>query len=95
MMRTFIDGKLVAEGGKSLVARAPLREERPNQFNASPKRIEEFAVLADGIKARVNVIEAVDGALVTGRTVVELNVVDGRNGGCGGGCAEDCGGKSL
>jgi adenine deaminase len=59
--QTHIDGRLVAEDGRSLIERvaAPAL----NRFGATPKQVEEFLIPARG--ERVRVIEALDGQLVT------------------------------
>lgn len=59
--KTFIQGLLVAEEGRSLIERVPV--EAPNRFNCSAKRPEDFSVPArtDGLLC----IEALDGQLIT------------------------------
>lgn len=59
--RTWIDGKLVAEGGKSLLH--PPKAPVINRFEATAKREEEF-VMAEG-GGMLNVIEAIEGQLIT------------------------------
>jgi adenine deaminase len=74
VQRTYIDGQLVAEGGKSLLAYE--RPEIVNQFNTPLRRPEEFQVVAAG--SRVRVIEAQDGQLTTRAALAEPKVVDGQ-----------------
>jgi adenine deaminase len=62
VLRTWIDGRLVAEQGQSLIERKIV--EPVNQFAARPKEARDFALPAAGTLARV--IEAIDGQLVTG-----------------------------
>ncbi|MDZ4688427.1 MAG: adenine deaminase [Planctomycetaceae bacterium] len=63
--RTWIDGRLVAREGVSLL---PRRIVQPvNRFTASSKRPEDFALPAVGPQARI--IEALDGQLITGECV--------------------------
>ena len=61
VLRTFIDGELVAENGESRIERVDAEE--PNRFNASPIVPSDIAVEAAGNRMRV--IEAIDGQLVT------------------------------
>ena len=70
--QTFIDGRLVAEGGTSRIERVPVHA--LNRFGGTSKRVEDFAVPARGEFVRV--IEALDGQLVTNelhRHVPEVN----------------------
>lgn len=60
---TWIDGKCVARGGKSLLP-PHTQAERVNNFKAVPKQARDFALSSAGAKVRV--IEAVDGQIVTG-----------------------------
>jgi len=63
VLRTWIDGQLVAEQGDSLIATKPA--EPINRFHATSKDVGDFAVQPTG--ASMNVIEAMDGQLVTQR----------------------------
>jgi adenine deaminase len=73
VLRTFIDGRLVAEHGRSLLPRhsPPL----VNNFRAIRKSVAEFRVSAGG--KNINVIEAIDGQLITNRLVLPPTVHDG------------------
>lgn len=73
VLKTFIDGRKVAEGGSSLIER--VHTDAPNRFRALPVRPEEFRVGAG--KGRLNVIEAIDHQLVTRRVQVEASVRNG------------------
>lgn len=73
-LRTWIDGRLVAENGKSLV---PRRTIKPiNRFDTSPKRQEDFELVAESPRARV--IVAHDLQLTTSERVVPVATRDGR-----------------
>jgi adenine deaminase len=74
VMETWIDGTLVAENGRSLlpVTRAP----RVNHFDCASKQSADFALPCDG-PARIRVIEAIDGSLLTGAGEDTATVVDG------------------
>ncbi|MCK5815794.1 MAG: adenine deaminase [Flavobacteriaceae bacterium] len=73
VLKTFIDGELVSENGKSFVKSVPF--ETPNNFNVSPKSEDDFKVKATGNKIRV--IEALEGQLITNEvhasTILEEN----------------------
>ena len=70
---TWIDGKCVAKGGKSLLPRS--KSPRVNKFHTSPKKSEDFAVPAAG--GRIRIIEAIDGQIVTGAAEAEATVRGG------------------
>jgi adenine deaminase len=64
--RTWVNGRLVAENGKTLVARTHVQP--INVFNAKPKPPAAFA-LPDVPSKRLRVIVAIDGQIVTGETI--------------------------
>jgi adenine deaminase len=70
---TWIDGKCVARGGKSLLPRT--KSPRANKFHTTPKKPEDFAVPAG--KGKIRVIEAIDGQIVTGAGELEATLRDG------------------
>jgi adenine deaminase len=61
VLQTYIDGKLVAENGKSFVAHVDF--ETPNNFNVDEKQIGDFEVT--GSTSKIRVIEALEGQLIT------------------------------
>jgi adenine deaminase len=61
VLKTYIEGELVAENGESFVKHVPF--ETPNNFNITAKEISAFAVSGSGTKIRV--IEALEGQLIT------------------------------
>lgn len=63
ILKTYINGKLVAENGKSLLDAVDILP--INNFNISHKQVHEFAVKATKDNPQIRVIEAVDGQLVT------------------------------
>ncbi|SMD43140.1 Adenine deaminase [Aquiflexum balticum DSM 16537] len=73
VIQTFIDGKKVAENGKTLIEKVP--NKIINNFNTSKKRVEEFGLSANGNKVRI--IEALDGQLITPEVHGEIIVHDG------------------
>jgi adenine deaminase len=62
VQRTYIDGELVAANGRSRLKR--LRTKTPNQFRARQRVAADFAVRPTG-GAKLNVIEALNGQLIT------------------------------
>ena len=61
VVKTYIDGVLVAENGKSYINDVVF--ETPNNFNISKKEISDFEILSSAKKIRV--IEALEGQLIT------------------------------
>lgn len=72
--RTFIGGRLVAEGGRSLLPRSAV--ETPNRFGAAPKTLEDFRLPVSGARARA--IVARDRSLITGEEWVAPRVEQGQ-----------------
>ncbi|ACU58696.1 adenine deaminase [Chitinophaga pinensis] len=71
---TYINGQLVAQNGETLIPSviAPVI----NNFACTPKSTSDFRITADGITAKVKVIEALDGQLITNSFTETLPVVD-------------------
>ncbi len=75
VVRTFIDGELVAEGGKSLVVS---RESGViNNFSCTKKETADFRVKVDSALSFLPAIEALDGQLITNRVSYQPVIVDG------------------
>lgn len=74
VLKTFIKGKLVAEKGKTLIS--SVKNEVVNKFETSLKKEEEFVL--KGSKGIIQVIQALDGELITEKCLVEAKV----SGGC-------------
>jgi adenine deaminase len=72
--RTYLDGWLVAAGGRSLLPRRRARV--VNAFRARPRTADDFAVPAG--RGRMNVIEAVNGQLITRRRRLRARIAGGR-----------------
>lgn len=68
VLKTYINGVLVAENGKSLLE--PVEILPINNFNITHKQVGEFAVKATHPNPQVRVIEALDGQLVTNEIIV-------------------------
>lgn len=75
VLQTFIDGNLVAEGGKSLVTGNC--EEVLNNFNCSSKPIEDFRFSIEDFGETVFAIEALDGQLITNKVECSPLLKDG------------------
>lgn len=73
--RTYLDGKLVAANGRSRLLRQPSRV--VNKFRAKPRLAADFAVPAAGAVKTLNVIEAINGQLVTRRRRMRAKLVAG------------------
>jgi adenine deaminase len=73
VLRTWIGGRLVAEKGQSLAARHAVQP--INRFAAAPLSAGDFAIRAEGSRARV--IEVLDGQLITGQLVLPILAQDG------------------
>jgi adenine deaminase len=61
VLQTYINGELVAEKGQSFIESVSF--EKPNNFNVSPKSIDDFRI--EGTSKNIRVIEALDGELIT------------------------------
>lgn len=73
VLKVYINGRLVAENGRSLIKRMPA--EIKNNFFAHKKKITDFTVKAKS--GMINVIEAIDGKLITARSKVLPKVFSG------------------
>ncbi|HEV7231348.1 MAG TPA: adenine deaminase C-terminal domain-containing protein, partial [Bacteroidia bacterium] len=73
VLKTYIKGTLVAEGGKSNI-HAP-KASIVNNFKCKPKAVEDFQVPA--LSGKMRVIEVLDGQLITNKLSLSCKVVDG------------------
>lgn len=73
VLQTYIDGALVAEGGKSFVQTTPA--EIINHFQTEDQSPEIFEIAATG--THLNLIKALDGELITEKEVALAKIVDG------------------
>ncbi|MGS2738844.1 adenine deaminase [Sinomicrobium sp. M5D2P17] len=73
VMETYIDGKIVAKNGKTLIPRS--ENNIINNFRTSLKTPADFAVKAEG--RHIRIIEPKDGELITSETVSPVKVKDG------------------
>jgi len=72
ILKTVINGRLVAEDGKTLLRETPKRI--VNNFNTKEKDVHVFALKHK--KGEIHIIAAVDGQLVTNRVLEKPRVVD-------------------
>ena len=73
ILKTCINGEIVAEEGKSLLIRkAP---KIVNNFKVGKKEVADFALPYK--KGNLNVIEAIDGQLITNKLIATPKIVDG------------------
>src|SRR6185503_9852425 len=76
VMKTYINGKLVAENGNSLI-----RTTKPtviNNFDCKPRSAKDFILPASSSKNLFPVIEALDGQLITNKLMIKPKLVDGK-----------------
>lgn len=70
VIETYIDGALVAKGGKTLISSIQRNdEEQINQFSCSKKSVADFAI-AENERNPLFIIEALDGQLITNKLLV-------------------------
>ncbi len=74
VMQTYINGDLVAQNGKSLIAQIPF--DIPNNFNITTKQITDFELPSTVSKIRV--IEAIEGQLITNEIVHKSQIENGK-----------------
>lgn len=74
VIKTFINGELVAEDGKSNIKTT--KSGIVNNFSCSKKTIDEFEIKGNGEK-EILAIEALDGQLITNRLSVEAKIANG------------------
>lgn len=72
--QTYIDGRLVAENGKSLITTTP--SSIINQFSCSPKTVADFVIPWNG-ETTIPVIEALEGQLITNKLMLAPTVENG------------------
>src|SRR6187399_2117190 len=83
VVKTFINGELVAESGKSMIESG--KSEVINNFSCSKKEVNDFHYLLNKYGdeeniEQVNVIEALDGQLITNKLLKSITEVCVRNG---------------
>ena len=76
VLKTFINGELVAENGKSNIKTS--RSGIVNNFSCDKKDVIDFEISMRESQTLIPVIEALDGQLITNRLAYEPNVTDGK-----------------
>lgn len=76
VIKTFINGELVAENGKSLIQKVD--EDIINHFNTSPKSASDFEIVSNKDAEEIRVIEALDGQLITSELHISANIENGK-----------------
>ena len=75
LVKTYINGELVAEEGKSKIESG--KSKVINNFSCSKKKKEDFAIKAN-LGSKINVIEALDGQLITNKILYEPEIINGK-----------------
>jgi adenine deaminase len=73
IIQTYINGEMVAANGKSLISSK--KSTIINQFSCAEKVIADFKTLANN--SSIDVIEALDGQLITNKITVQAKIKDG------------------
>jgi adenine deaminase len=76
ILQTYIDGNLVAENGHSFITTEP--EKILNNFNIEAKKPSDFEIILQN--DLVNVIECLDGQLITNKIQGKVLIKDGKGG---------------
>ena len=78
VVKTFINGKLVAEEGQSKIE--SVKSKVINNFSCSKRKVEDFAwpLTTHHSPFKIPVIEALDGQLITNKIVYEPEVINGK-----------------
>lgn len=78
VLKTFIDGQLVAEAGQSTIRLSAAGDKEINRFNCSSKQASDFEVaLKNGGDELMPVIEALNGQLITNKLLLQPRVIGG------------------
>lgn len=67
VIQTYINGRLVADKGKSLIKTQPAA--LPNNFNCEQKSISDFEFKVSDFEKSIHAIEALDGQLITNKVL--------------------------
>ncbi|MEO6454322.1 MAG: adenine deaminase [Ginsengibacter sp.] len=74
VLKTYIDGNLVAENGISNIQ--TVKSEVINNFNCDEKNIADFRFLAHDFPSGIGVIEALDGQLITNKLSLKATIIN-------------------
>ena len=75
VLETWLDGELVAKNGQSLLSH--LSSATPNRFKAFPKKPSDFQIKSKKGIGKVQVIQVLDGEIVTEKGTANLPIQDG------------------
>ncbi len=78
VIRTYINGICVAEEGKSKIERLEINP--INQFNIGPKKKSDFAYPFAVEKGHIEIIQALDGQLITNKIIKPVDALINNNG---------------
>jgi adenine deaminase len=78
VLKTYINGELVAENGCSLIKRNSNAISVINNFNVDPLSANDLEILSDEKEVIITAIEALDGQLITNKINTSLQPVDGK-----------------
>ncbi|MDQ6608352.1 MAG: adenine deaminase [Bacteroidota bacterium] len=78
VLQTYVNGELVAEGGKSVIVRSETSDVKPvNNFSCTKKEPGDFVIPFINNHSPLNVIEALDGQLVTNKILFTPKIENG------------------
>jgi adenine deaminase len=77
VLKTYINGELVADNGRSLITTTGIQQARVNHFNCQPLQPGDFAIKWKK-ELSITVIEALDGQLITNRLELAPKTASGR-----------------
>ncbi|GAB4331242.1 MAG: adenine deaminase [Flammeovirgaceae bacterium] len=75
VLKTYINGKLVADNGKTLIE--PLEDKIVNAFGVSPKKVSDFALKTAKNASEIDVMVALNGEIVTQKMKAVLKAKNG------------------
>jgi adenine deaminase len=78
VLKTYINGELVAENGCSLIKRNSNTISVINNFNVDPVSANDLEILSDEKEVTITAIEALDGQLITNKINTSLQPVNGK-----------------
>ncbi len=76
VLQTYIKGKLVAKNGKTLISST--KSDIINNFNVSIKNVTDFALPHKNINSHIQVLQAIEGELITKKIVVKAKIMAGQ-----------------
>ncbi len=78
VQKTYIDGNLVAENGKTLIEK--VESNVVNNFNATTKNVSDFEIVDEhgSSNPKIRVIEAIDGQIITNEIHADAKIFDGK-----------------